>query len=479
MQRWLDSGLFHPEAEGTAGRELLDRDPAAERHRRAAHGPRAQRLDPGRAHPLRTGCAGAHARWILGTDHAGIATQTQVEKRLRRGGHLAARSSAARRSSSGSGSGASSTAAQIIEQFKRLGASCDYERERFTLDEGYVRAVLKVFVDLYDEGLHLPRQLHGQLGPGHAARRSPTSRSRTARSTDTLYTIDYPLEDGDGEVVVATVRPETMLADTAVAVNPDDERYAHLVGRHRDPAARRAAAADHRRRVRQDRVRHRRAEDHARATTPTTSRSAAATGSSEITRHRRGRAHDRGGRRAFAGLTVAEARERVVADAARAGAAARRGALHAHGPVLAPLRRADRAADLAAVVHAHGRAGARRRSRRSRAAACGSTPSRSRGATSTGWRTSARGASPASSGGATSSRSGTAARRDATSGMDAAGGRGLGRATPTCSTPGSAARCGRSRRSAGPTRRPSCAPSTRPTCSRRRATSSSSGSRAW
>ena len=85
-----------------------------------------------------------------------------------RGGHRRATSSAARRSSSGSGSGGASTAAQIVEQYKRLGASCDYERERFTLDEGYVRAVYRVFVAPLREGADLPRQLHGQLGPGLA-----------------------------------------------------------------------------------------------------------------------------------------------------------------------------------------------------------------------------------------------------------------------------------------------------------------------
>ena len=96
---------------------------------------------------------------------------------------------------------------------------------------------------------------------------------------DTLYMIDYPLESGSGSITVATVRPETMLADTAIAVNPTDERYTRLVGETAIAPAGRPPAHDHRRRLRGPRVRHRRAEDHARVTTRTTSRSAAGTGS--------------------------------------------------------------------------------------------------------------------------------------------------------------------------------------------------------
>ena len=127
MQRWLDSGLFHPEPEGTAGRELLDRDPAAERHRRAAHGPRAQRLDPGRADPLRTACAGGARKWILGTDHAGIATQKQVEKRLLRARARAREEIGREAFVERVWEWRERVRRQIIEQFKRLGASCDYD----------------------------------------------------------------------------------------------------------------------------------------------------------------------------------------------------------------------------------------------------------------------------------------------------------------------------------------------------------------
>ena len=135
-----------------------------------------------------------------------------------------ATSSAARRSSSASGSGASEYGGEIVEQYKRLGASCDYESERFTLDEGYVRAVYRVFVALYEKGLIYRDNYLVNWDPGS---RSAISDLEVVNEqvTDTLYEIDYPLEDGSGALTVATVRPETMLADTAVAVHPDDDRY--------------------------------------------------------------------------------------------------------------------------------------------------------------------------------------------------------------------------------------------------------------
>ena len=96
----------------------------------------------------------------------------------------------------------------IVEQFKRLGASCDYERERFTLDEGYVRAVYRVFVKLLREGLHLPRQLHRQLGPRPRRLAISDLEVENREVDDTLYEIAYPLADDSGELlIVATVRP--------------------------------------------------------------------------------------------------------------------------------------------------------------------------------------------------------------------------------------------------------------------------------
>ena len=132
-----------------------------------------------------------------------------------------------------------STARRIVEQYKRLGASCDYERERFTLDEGYVRAVYRVFMPLYEKGYIYRDNYMVNWDPGsHSAISDLEVENREVE--DTLYSIDYPVEGSDRVLTVATVRPETMLADTAVAVNPDDERYARPGRRALRPAAGRA-----------------------------------------------------------------------------------------------------------------------------------------------------------------------------------------------------------------------------------------------
>ena len=148
----------------------------------------------------------------------------------------------------------------IIDQFKRLGASCDYEEERFTLDPGYHEAVLRVFVTLYEKG-YIYRDHYMVNWDPAPARPSRTWRSR-ARGHRRPVRDRLSLSDGSGELIVATVRPETMLADTAVAVNPADERYTHLIGKTVTLPLVGARAADHRRRLRQDRLRHRRPEDH-------------------------------------------------------------------------------------------------------------------------------------------------------------------------------------------------------------------------
>jgi valyl-tRNA synthetase len=173
---------------------------------------------------------GRNTLWILGTDHAGIGTQVVVERELREEGTSREQLGRARfvkrvwewKQRYGS---------QIVEQYKRLGASCDYERERFTLDEGYVRAVYRVFVALYEKGYIYRDNYMVSWDPGTRSAISDLE-VENREVTDTLYSVDYPLEDSDEVLTVATVRPETMLADTAVAVHPDDERYKHLVGRH-------------------------------------------------------------------------------------------------------------------------------------------------------------------------------------------------------------------------------------------------------
>ena len=117
----------------------------------------------------------------------------------------------------------------IVEQFKRLGASCDYSEERFTLDDGYARAVAEVFVGLYEKGWIYRDRYIVNWDPGSRSAISDLEVEERLEH-DTLYSIVYDLQDG-GTVTIATVRPETMLGDTAVAVHPEDERYRDIVGR--------------------------------------------------------------------------------------------------------------------------------------------------------------------------------------------------------------------------------------------------------
>jgi len=226
---WIEGGYFHPGAEGTAEESFSVAIPppnvtGALHMGHALNGAMQDALV--RMNRMR----GRNALWILGTDHAGIATQAVVEKELRAEGksrqELGREAFVERvwawKEEYGS---------RIVEQYKRLGASCDYERERFTLDEGYVRAVYRVFKQLYDKGYIYRDNYMVNWDPGsHSAISDLEVENREVE--DTLYSIDYRVEGSERVLTVATVRPETMLADTAVAVNPDDERYADLVGQH-------------------------------------------------------------------------------------------------------------------------------------------------------------------------------------------------------------------------------------------------------
>ncbi len=228
LARWLHSGLVHPEAAGSAEENFSIAIPppnvtGALHMGHALNGTIQDVLV--RTNRMR----GRRTKWILGTDHAGIATQRQVEKLLETEGttrlQLGRDAFQARvwewREKYGG---------QIIEQFKRLGATPDFEDERFTMDERYHEAVLKVFVDLYEQGLIYRDHYMVNWDPGLRSAISDLEVEERDGVVDTLYSIAYPLASGEGELVVATVRPETMLADTAVAVHPDDERYARYVG---------------------------------------------------------------------------------------------------------------------------------------------------------------------------------------------------------------------------------------------------------
>ena len=226
VQRWLESGLVHPEAQGSPEENYSIAIPppnvtGALHMGHALNGSIQDVLT--RLNRMR----GRRAKWILGTDHAGIATQTQVEKQLAREGTNRAelgREAFVQRV----WSWREQYGGQIVEQLKRLGATCDYSDERFTMDERYVEAVMKVFVDLYDKGVIYRDNYMVNWDPGSGSAISDLE-VEEREVEDSLYHVAYPLAGG-GEIVVATVRPETMLADTAIAVHPADERYRHLVG---------------------------------------------------------------------------------------------------------------------------------------------------------------------------------------------------------------------------------------------------------
>jgi valyl-tRNA synthetase len=231
-ERWLASGLFHPEPEGVASENYAIAIPppniTGSLHMGHALNGSIQdvliRYNRMQSLPTR------RTKWILGTDHAGIATQAQVEKALRAEGSSrqeVGREAFERRV----WEWREHYGHTIVEQFKRLGASCDYEEERFTLDAGYHRAVVRVFVDLYEQGLIYRDRYIVNWDPGSQSAISDLE-VEERKETDTLYSIRYDLDGEDGgSVTIATVRPETMLGDTAVAVNPQDERYRELVGR--------------------------------------------------------------------------------------------------------------------------------------------------------------------------------------------------------------------------------------------------------
>ena len=227
-RRWLQSGIFHPDPAGTPEENYSIAIPPPN-VTGILHMGHALNTSIQDCLVRRARMAGRRTKWILGTDHAGIATQTQVERVLRAEG--TSREALGReRFVERVWQWREQYGGTIIEQLKRLGASCDYDDERFTLDEAYVEAVLRVFVTLYDKGLIYRDRYMVNWDPGSRSAISDLE-VEDREVTDALFHIDYPLVDGSARVTVATVRPETMLADTAVAVHPEDERYRALVGR--------------------------------------------------------------------------------------------------------------------------------------------------------------------------------------------------------------------------------------------------------
>ncbi len=177
---------------------------------------------------------GRDALWVVGTDHAGIATQMVVERTIASQG-LKRTDMSREEFVANVWEWKAESGGAITRQLRRLGASCDWAHERFTMDAGFSAAVTKVFVELYNQGLLYRDKRLVNWDPKLGTAISDLEVEN--REIDgSMWHFRYPLADGarqsDGRdyLVVATTRPETMLADRAVAVNPDDERYRHLVG---------------------------------------------------------------------------------------------------------------------------------------------------------------------------------------------------------------------------------------------------------
>ena len=172
---------------------------------------------------------GFSALWVPGTDHAGIATQIKVEANLREEG-LTRYDLGREKFLERVWDWKNTYGNRIISQLKKLGASCDWDRERFTMDEGCSKAVREVFVNLYNKGLIYQGSRIINWCPNCVTALSDAEVEYTEQEGH-FWHIKYPVKDSDEFVVIATTRPETLLGDTAVAVHPDDERYTKLVGK--------------------------------------------------------------------------------------------------------------------------------------------------------------------------------------------------------------------------------------------------------
>ncbi|HEX7758143.1 MAG TPA: valine--tRNA ligase [Caulobacteraceae bacterium] len=173
---------------------------------------------------------GKAALWLPGTDHAGIATQMVVERQLAEAGNMSRRDMGRDAFIAKVWEWKAQSGGTIVNQLRRMGASCDWSRERFTLDDGLSAAVRKVFVTLHKQKLiYRDKRLVNWDPQFQTAISDIEVEQREVEGN--YWHFAYPLEDGSGEIVVATTRPETMLGDTAVAVHPSDERYKALIGK--------------------------------------------------------------------------------------------------------------------------------------------------------------------------------------------------------------------------------------------------------
>ena len=173
---------------------------------------------------------GYEALWLPGTDHAGIATQIKVEEELRTKEGLTRYDLGREKFLQRVWEWKEKYGNRIVEQQKKMGASCDWSRSRFTMDEGCSRAVRETFCELYDKGLIYKGSRIINWCP-HCITALSDAEVEYVDKPGHLWHIRYPLADGSGDIVVATTRPETMMGDTGVAVNPEDEKFKHLIGK--------------------------------------------------------------------------------------------------------------------------------------------------------------------------------------------------------------------------------------------------------
>ncbi|MFZ5747845.1 MAG: valine--tRNA ligase [Pseudomonadota bacterium] len=225
-QHWEERGLFRPERPGADPWTLVNPPPNVTGSLHIGHALDNTLQDILVRHAR---LKGKDARWVVGMDHAGIATQMVVERQMN--ARQQKRTDFTREEFVAKvWEWKAESGGAITGQLRRLGCSMDWTNERFTMDEGFSKAVLKVFVQLYRDGLLYRDKRLVNWDPGLGTAISDLE-VETKDVAGKFWHLRYPLEDGSGFIEVATTRPETMLADMAVAVHPEDARYAALVGK--------------------------------------------------------------------------------------------------------------------------------------------------------------------------------------------------------------------------------------------------------
>ncbi|WP_066590468.1 valine--tRNA ligase [Sphingomonas pruni] len=225
-QHWEANGQFHPDRPGAEPWTIVNPPPNVTGSLHIGHALDNTLQDVLVRHAR---LKGKDALWVVGTDHAGIATQMVVERQMAE--RQQKRTDFTREEFVAKvWEWKAESGGEITQQLRRLGCSMDWANERFTMDEGFSKAVLKVFVDLYNQGLIYRDKRLVNWDPGLGTAISDLE-VETKEVKGSFWQIRYPLADGSGSITVATTRPETMLADMAVAVHPEDERYKAMIGK--------------------------------------------------------------------------------------------------------------------------------------------------------------------------------------------------------------------------------------------------------